>query len=83
MEIQEIVGQLKDKFGDKIDFAQITEKLQGMDLGKFGNISDIISHLKDGGLLGDLDGDGVQESFVEEIKGKAGDLLGGIGHIFG
>lgn len=83
MEIQEIIGQLKDKFGDKVDFSQITEKLKGMDLSKFANISQVVSHLKDGGLLGDLDGDGVQESFTEEIKGKASELLGGIGNIFG
>lgn len=83
MEIQEIISQIKGKFGDKVDVTQITEKLKGMDLSKFGNISEIISHLKTGGILGDLDGDGVQESITEEIKGKASELLGGIGNIFG
>lgn len=48
-----------------------------MDLSNF-SFSDIVSKLKTDGLIGDLDGDGVQESFIEEIKGKASSMLGGM-----
>lgn len=75
MEIQSIIAQLKDKFGDKIDVATITEKLKGMDLGNF-SMTEIIEKVKGAGLIGDLDGDGVKESVIDEIKGKIGDLFG-------
>lgn len=75
MEITEIIGQLKDKFGDKFDVTLVTERLGGLDL-KNMNFSEITSHLTD--LIGDLDGDGVKESLIDEIKGKAGSMFGGI-----
>ncbi|MCM1451869.1 MAG: hypothetical protein NC102_06395 [Clostridium sp.] len=73
MEITEIIGQLKDKFGDTFDVAQVTEKLKGFDL-KNMNMSEITSKLS--GLVGDLDGDGVQEGIIDEIKGKIGGIFG-------
>lgn len=76
MEIQEIIGQLKDKFGDKLDIEKIKEHLNDMDFSKISNISQILPHLKDGGFLGDLDGDGVKEGLLDELKGKAEDLFG-------
>lgn len=81
MDIQEIIAQLKEKFGDKVDVSQVTEKLQGMDL-KNMDFSQITSALSADGaigkMIGDLDGDGVQESPLEELKGKASQILGGI-----
>lgn len=82
MELNEIITQLKDKFGDKIDVTKVTEMLKGSDHSNM-SLTDIIAKIKDGGLLGDLDGDGVKEGFVEEIKGKASEMLGGLGHMFG
>lgn len=81
MDIQQIISQLQGKFGNSIDVPQITKMLQGMDLSKI-SFNDIVSKLTAGGLIGDLDGDGVQESLIDEIKGKAGDMLGGLGKIF-
>ena len=39
-------------------------------------MSEIIEKVKSSGLIGDLDGDGVQESVIEEIKGKIGGIFG-------
>lgn len=77
MDIQQIITQLQNKFGGSLDSSKITGALKGMDLSSF-SFSDIVSKLKTDGLIGDLDGDGVQESFIEEIKGKASSMLGGM-----
>ncbi len=82
MDIQQIISQLQGKFGNSLDVPQITKMLQGMDLSKI-SFNDIVSKLTAGGLIGDLDGDGVQESLIDEIKGKAGGMLGGLGKMFG
>ncbi len=82
MDIQQIISQLQGKFGSSIDVPQITKLLQGMDLSKF-SFNDIVAKLSTSGLIGDLDGDGKQESLIDEIKGKAGDMLGGLGKMFG
>ena len=75
MEINEIIGQLKEKFGDKVDVTKVTEMFKGKDTGKF-SFAEIVEKVKEGGLLGDLDGDGKVESAFEEIKGKIGGLFG-------
>ena len=75
MEIQEVIAQIKDKFGDKVDISSITEKLKDVDLSKF-NFNEILDKLNLYNLVGDLDGDGVQESFFEEVKGKIGGMFG-------
>lgn len=77
MEISEVITRLKDQFGDKINVAKITEMFKGQDMGKL-SMSEIIAKVKDGGLLGDLDGDGKVESVLDELKGKASGLLGGM-----
>lgn len=86
MDIQQVIANLKEKFGDKIDTAAITAKLQGMNL-KGMDMTQIIAKLKAeggtiseklGGLIGDLDGDGVKESPLEEIKGKASQMFGSV-----
>ncbi len=71
MEIQEVIAQIKDKFGDKVDISAITEKLKDVDLSKF-NFNEILDKLN----LSNLVGDGVQESFFEEVKGKIGGMFG-------
>ena len=75
MDIQEIVGQLSDKFGNKVNVDAITAHFKGMDTSKM-SFNDIISKAKDANLLGDLDGDGDEEGLFEEIKGKIGSLFG-------
>ena len=38
-------------------------------------MEEIVEKVKGSGLIGDLDGDGVQESVIDEIKGKIGGLF--------
>lgn len=73
MEITEIIENLKGKFGDTFDVTKVTERLQGFDL-KNMNMGDITSKLSD--LVGDLDGDGVQEGLIDELKGKFSGIFG-------
>lgn len=83
MDIQQIISQLQGKFGNSFDVSQVTKMLNGLDLSKL-SFNDIVAKLTSGGLIvGDLDGDGVQENLIDEIKGKAGDMLGGLGKMFG
>ncbi len=78
MDISEIISSLKDKFGDKLDVAKVTEMFKGQDMSKL-SMTEIIAKVKTGGgILGDLDGDGVVENPLEELKGKASKLFGGI-----
>ncbi len=75
MDIQNILSELTAKFGNSFDVAAVTEHLKGVDLSNF-SMSEIVEKVKGSGLIGDLDGDGVQESVIEEIKGKIGGLFG-------
>lgn len=75
MDIQEIIAQLKDKFGDKVDVAAVTEHFKDQDTSKF-SFAEIIEKVKGKGLVGDLDGDGIEESTIDEIKGKISSLFG-------
>lgn len=75
MDIQNIISQLQSKFGDKFDISAVKEHLKGIDTSKL-SFSEIVEKIKGKGLIGDLDGDGVQESAFEEIKGKIGGLFG-------
>lgn len=75
MDLQNILSELTSKFGGSFDVAAVTEHLKGIDTSNF-SITEIIEKVKGAGLLGDLDGDGVQESTLEEIKGKIGNLFG-------
>lgn len=76
MEFSEIINNLKEKFGDKLDVSKVTEMFKGHDMSGF-SMSEIIDKVKNGGgLLGDLDGDGKVESAWEEVKGKVSDLFG-------
>lgn len=75
MDIQNILSELTSKFGGKFDVSAVTEHLKGIDTSNF-SITEIIEKVKGAGLIGDLDGDGVQESAFEEIKGKIGSIFG-------
>lgn len=75
MDIQNILSELTSKFGNSFDVSAVTEHLKGIDTSNF-SISEIIEKVKGAGLIGDLDGDGVQESVIEEIKGKIGNMFG-------
>lgn len=75
MDIQNIISQLQSKFGDKFDVSAVTEHLKGIDTSNF-SFSEIVEKIKGNGLIGDLDGDGVEESVFEEIKGKIGGIFG-------
>ena len=80
MDIQEILAQLKEKFGDSFDISKVTSVLQGLDLKNI-SLPDIISKLHADGLLssvGNLNIDSVKDNVIDSIKGKAGDMLGGI-----
>ena len=84
MDIQQILGQLKDKFGDSFDVAKVTSALKLLDLKNL-SLTDIISKLHTDGLLANvshlnLDSvkDSVKDSVVDGLKSKAGSMLGGL-----
>lgn len=75
MDLQNIMSELTSRFGGSFDVSAVTEHLKGIDTSKF-SITEIIEKVKGAGLIGDLDGDGVQESAFEEIKGKISSIFG-------
>lgn len=89
MDIQQIIDQLKSKFGDKIDVDKIKAALQGINL-KDISFADIVSRLQSHGLLKNMDPDALKANAMNEIndlKDKAGDLkdkaAGMLGNMFG
>lgn len=80
MDIQNILKQLTEKFGDSFDIAKVTSALKLLDLKNL-SFTDIVSKLAAQGLLknvGNIGIDSVKDSVVEGLKGKAGSMLGGI-----
>ena len=77
MDIQEIIKQLTSKFGDNFDISKVTDALKSIDL-KDLSFSDIVSKLGAEGLLDKVGLDNVKGNVVDELKSKAGDMLGGI-----
>ncbi|MCM1110508.1 MAG: hypothetical protein NC336_04820 [Clostridium sp.] len=76
MDIQNILSELTSRFGGgSFDISAVTEHLKGIDTGNL-SITEIIEKVKNSGLIGDLDGDGVKESLIDEIKGKIGGIFG-------
>lgn len=75
MDIQNIMSELKSKFGDKIDVSAVTEHFKDVDMSKF-SMSEIVDKVKNAGFLKDLDGDGKEEGIIEEIKGKFSSMFG-------
>ena len=84
MDFGQILGQLQGQLGDKVDLSAIKDKadlnklpelLNGIELPEAAK--GLVSMLQGLGV-GALDGDGVQESLVDELKGKAEQMLGGL-----
>lgn len=79
MDIKEIISQLKEKFGSSFDVSKVTEALGGFDL-KSMSMNDIIAKLTASGLL---DADALKGGVIDNLKSKAGGMLGGLGGMFG
>ena len=77
MDIQAIISQLKDKFGDNFDIAKVTDALKGIDLKNL-NFTEIVSKLHADGLLKNVNLDSLKGSVLDGLKEKAGGMLGGI-----
>lgn len=77
MDIQEIIKQLTAKFGNSFDISKVTDVLKTLDLKNL-SLPDIISKLGAQGLLENVNLDSVKGNVVDELKSKAGGMLGGI-----
>ena len=77
MDIQQIIAQLKDKFGDNFDIAKVTSALKGLDLKNL-DFSEIVSKLHASGLLDNVNLDSLKGNVLEGLKEKAGGMLGGL-----
>ncbi|MDE6266823.1 MAG: hypothetical protein K2M07_05675 [Muribaculaceae bacterium] len=77
MDIQGIIKQLTEQFGNNFDVAKVTEALKTIDFKNL-SFSDIVSKLSSQGLLQNVNLDGVKENVMEELKHKAGGMLGGM-----
>lgn len=77
MDIQQIIAQLKDKFGDNFDIAKVTSALKGLDLKNL-DFSEIVSKLHASGLLNNVNLDSLKGSVLDGLKEKASGMLGGL-----
>lgn len=77
MDIQQILAQLKDKFGDNFDIAKVTSALKGLDLKNL-DFSEIVSKLHASGLLDNVNLDSLKGNVIDGLKEKAGGMLGGL-----
>ena len=77
MDIQDIIKQLTAKFGNNFDISKVTDVLKTLDIKNL-SLTDIISKLHADGLLNNVNLDGVKDSVVDNLKSKAGSMLGGI-----
>ncbi|MDE6415399.1 MAG: hypothetical protein K2K68_00015 [Duncaniella sp.] len=77
MDIQEIIKQLTAKFGNGFDISKVTDVLKTLDLKNL-SFSDIVSKLGAEGLLKNVNLDSVKGNVIDELKSKAGDMLGGM-----
>ncbi|MDE6697815.1 MAG: hypothetical protein K2K25_13120 [Muribaculaceae bacterium] len=77
MDIQQIIAQLKDKFGDNFDIAKVTSALKGFDLKNL-DFAEIVSKLHASGLLNNVNLDSLKGNVIDGLKEKAGGMLGGI-----
>ncbi|MDE6017986.1 MAG: hypothetical protein K2G85_04135 [Muribaculaceae bacterium] len=77
MDIQQIIGQLKDKFGDNFDIAKVTSALKGLDLKNL-DFAEIVSKLHASGLLDNVNLDSLKGNVLDGLKEKAGGMLGGL-----
>lgn len=77
MDIQEIIKQLTAKFGNSFDISKVTDVLKTLDLKNL-SLSDIVTKLNAQGLLQNINLDNVKGNVIDELKNKAGGMLGGI-----
>ena len=77
MDIQAIIAQLKEKFGDSFDIAKVTDALKGIDLKNL-DFAEIVSKLHASGLLNNVALDSVKGNVLDGLKEKAGGMLGGL-----
>lgn len=77
MNIQEIISQLTEKFGGSFDVSKVTNLLKSIDLKNL-DFSDIVSKLHAEGLLNNVNLDSVKDSMLDNLKNKAGGMLGNI-----
>ena len=77
MDIQDIIKQLTAKFGNNFDIAKVTDVLKTLDIKNL-SLTDIISKLHADGLLNNVNLDGVKDNVMDNLKSKAGSMLGGI-----
>ena len=77
MDIQDIINQLKEKFGDSFDIAKVTSALKEIDFKNL-SLSDIVSKLHAQGLLANVNLDSLKGNVLDGLKDKAGSMLGGI-----
>ena len=77
MDIQQIISHLKENFGDNFDITKVTSALKGIDLKNL-NISEIVSKLHADGLLDNVNLDSLKGNVIDNLKEKAGGMLGGL-----
>lgn len=77
MDIQAIISQLTQHFGDNFDIAKVTSALKGLDLKNL-DFKDIVSKLHADGLLNNVNLDSLKGSVLDGLKEKAGGMLGGL-----
>lgn len=77
MDVQAIIAQLKDKFGDSFDISKVTEALKSIDLKNI-SFPDIVSKLHADGLLKNVDLGAAKDGLMDQLKSKAGGMLGGM-----
>lgn len=82
MDIQQIIAQLTQHFGDNFDISKVTSALKGLDLKNL-DFKEIVSKLHADGLLNNINLDNinldsVKGSVLDGIKEKAGSVLGGL-----
>ena len=77
MDIQQIIGQLTQHFGDNFDIAKVTSALKGFDLKNL-DFKEIVSKLHADGLLNNVNLDSLKGNVLDGLKEKAGGMLGGL-----
>ncbi|MDE5996712.1 MAG: hypothetical protein K2G77_00705 [Muribaculaceae bacterium] len=77
MDIQQIISQLTQHFGNNFDIAKVTSALKGLDLKNL-DFSEIVSKLHASGLLDNVNLDSLKGSVLDGLKEKAGGMLGGL-----
>ncbi|MDE5793386.1 MAG: hypothetical protein K2I08_01545 [Muribaculaceae bacterium] len=77
MDIQQIISQLTQHFGDNFDISKVTSALKGLDLKNL-DFKEIVSKLHADGLLNNVNLDSLKGNVLDGLKEKAGGMLGGL-----